>query len=151
MKRALSVVAVALSLALVRPYAAAAAQLSIAAGGYIANTPQQTGGAVMLSSAASVPKVPILLQATLLVPITTQGGYAITGEVRGLSGGGFGGAYVGAGLGIGNLSADRSAGPVLTIFAGKPIAHQTTVELRLYKGTQASGSTAGFIGLRFSF
>jgi hypothetical protein len=138
-------------LCLAPPLTTNAAQLSIAGGGFISGTPSQTGGAVLFSSAASVPALPIQLQATVLVPITEQGGYAVTGEVRGLSGGGFGGAYVGAGLGFGTLSVDRVTGPVLTAFVGKPIARQTTVELRLYKGTRREGTTAGFVGLRFSF
>ena len=104
----------------------------------------------MLSSAASVPALPIQLQGTVLLAATEHGGYAVTGELRGLSGGGFGGAYVGAGAGIGTLSADLRTGPVVTVFAGKPVGPLTTIELRLYKGTQAGGTTAGFLGLRFS-
>jgi hypothetical protein len=138
-------------LCLMMPVRTNAAQLSIAAGGYVSGTPNVAGGAVLLSTAASVPALPIQLQATVLLPITSQGGYAATAEIRGLSGGGFGGAYVGAGVGIGTLAVDRQSGPVLTGFVGKPIARQTTVELRIYKGTRAEGSTAGFIGLRFSF
>lgn len=128
-----------------------AADLSIAGGGFITDSPSQTGGAVLISSAASVPALPIELQATVLVPIVPSGGYAVTGEVRGLSGGGFGGAYVGAGAGIGNLSTTRQTGPVLTAFVGKPIAPFSTLELRIYKGTQTGGATAGFVGIRFSF
>jgi hypothetical protein len=86
-----------------------------------------------------------------LVPITGQGGYAGTLEVRGLSGGGFGGAYIGGGIGIGELSSDHQIGPVLTIFVGKPVAASTTVEIRAYKGTRVNGTTAGFLGLRFTF
>lgn len=108
-------------------------------------------GAVLLSSAASVPSLPVEVQGTLLVPITSQGGYALTGEVRGLSGGGFGGAYVGAGVGFGTLSASRQTGPVLTVFVGKPIAPYTTIELRAYQSTRDDGTTAGFLGLRFTF
>jgi hypothetical protein len=141
----------ALVVALGGPARASAADLSVAGGGYISGNPSTTGGAVLLSSAASVPTLPIELQATLLVPITSQGGYAVTGEVRGLSGGGFGGAYVGAGIGVGNLSLDRTTGTVLTAFVGKPIAPFTTFELRVYKGTQTNGTTAGFLGVRFTF
>jgi hypothetical protein len=130
---------------------AAAADLSIAGGGYISGTPSQTGGAVLLSSGASIPALPIETQATLLAQISNQGGYAVTGEVRGLSGGGFGGAYVGAGIGIGNLSPDRHAGTVFTAFVGKPIAPLTTFELRVYKATRDNGTTAGFLGVRFTF
>jgi hypothetical protein len=130
---------------------ASAAQLSVAGGGYLSSSPNKAGGAVLLSSAASVPALPIELQASVLVPVTGAGGYALTGEVRGLSGGGFGGAYVGAGAGIGNLSLSGVGGVVLTVFAGKPITPFTTFEARLYKGIQSGGSTAGFIGLRFSF
>jgi hypothetical protein len=128
----------------------ARADLSLAAGGWVGTSPSQSGGAVMLSTGASIPTVPIGLQATLLVPITSQGGYAITGEIRGLSGGGFGGAYVGVGAGVGNLAIGRQTGPVVTIFGGKGIAPHTSVELRLYQGLQGGGTTAGFLGLRFS-
>ena len=129
----------------------ALADVSVAGGGYVSGTPSQTGGAVLLSSGASIPALPIELQGTVLIAVTQHGGYAVTAEVRGLSGGGFGGAYVGAGAGIGNLSTASVPGPVLTVFAGKPIAPLTTVELRLYQGTQTGGTTAGFLGLRFSF
>ena len=141
----------ALVVALGGPACAAAAELSVAGGAYISDSPSTAGGAVLVSSAASVPSLPIELQATVLVPITKQGGYAVTGEVRGLSGGGFGGAYIGAGAGFGNLSLDRRTGPVLTAFVGKPIAPLTTFELRVYKGTQINGTTAGFLGVRFTF
>lgn len=90
------------------------------------------------------------MQATLLVPITKQGGYAITGEIRGLTGGGFGGAYAGAGVGVGNLSINHQNGLVVTVFGGKSIAPHTSVELRLYQGLQGGGTTAGFLGLRVS-
>jgi hypothetical protein len=151
MKDRLRIAMLFLAVTCALPTPSNAAQLSVAGGGYISSNPSESGGAVLVSSAASVPALPIQLQATVLVPITEQGGYAVTAEIRGLSGGGFGGAYVGAGVGIGDLSVDRQSGPVVTIFAGKPIAPQTTVELRLYKGTRAGGSTAGFVGLRFSF
>ncbi len=128
-----------------------AAELSIAGGGFVSSSPSQAGGAVLLSSAASVPSLPIEIQGTVLVPVTKQGGYAVTAEVRGLSGGGFGGAYVGGGLGIGTLSSDRQNGPVITVFVGKPVAAYTTIELRAYKGTRTNGTTAGFLGLRFTF
>lgn len=130
--------------------APARADVSVAGGAWVGTSPSQTGGALMLSTASSIPVVPIGLQATLLVPVTRQGGYAVTGEIRGLSGGGFGGAYVGAGAGIGNLSVGRTTGPVVTIFGGKGIAPHTSIELRLYQGLQAGGTTAGFLGLRFS-
>ena len=133
------------------PAGVRAADLSIAGGVYTSTSPSQTGGAVLVSSGKSVPALPIELQATLLVPIVKQGGYALTGEVRGLSGGGFGGAYIGAGVGIGNLATDHRAGTVLTAFVGKPIAPLTTFELRVYKGTQNNGTTAGFLGVRFTF
>ncbi len=128
----------------------ARADVSVAAGGWLGTSPSQTGGAVMLSTASSIPVVPLGLQATILAPITNRGGYAITGEIRGLSGGGFGGAYIGAGAGIGNLAIGRTNGPVVTVFGGKGIAPHTSVELRLYQGLQVGGTTAGFLGLRFS-
>ncbi|HEY9084388.1 MAG TPA: hypothetical protein VIN40_00395 [Candidatus Tyrphobacter sp.] len=130
--------------------APARADLSLAAGGWAGTSPSQVGGALMLSTGASIPTVPVGLQATLLVPITRQGGYAITGEIRGLSGGGFGGAYVGIGAGVGNLSLGRDTGPVVTVFGGKGIAPHTAIEVRLYQGLQTGGTTAGFLGLRFT-
>ena len=129
----------------------APASVSIAGGGFTSNAPSQTGAAAILSSGAPVPEVPLELQGSLFVPLTGKGGYAATAEIRGFTGGGYGGAYVGAGAGIGTLSSDGSSGTVFTVFAGKSIAPLTTVELRLYKQTQAAGATAGFVGLRFSF
>ena len=151
MKRWLCLGLPALICAAALPLRSDAAELSIAGGGFVTSSPSQTGGAVLLSSAASVPSLPIEVQGTVLVPVTKQGGYAVTAEVRGLSGGGFGGAYIGGGIGIGTLSADRTNGPVVTIFVGKPVAPSTTIELRAYKGTRESGTTAGFLGLRFTF
>jgi hypothetical protein len=151
MGKRLRIASVVLALCASIPQAVSAAQLSIAGGGYVSGNPSQTGGAVLVSSAASVPAFPIQLQATVLIPVTSQGGYAVTGEVRGLSGGGFGGAYVGAGAGIGNLSLNHQGNGILTAFVGKPLAPFTTFELRVYKGLGSGGSTAGFVGLRFSF
>lgn len=105
----------------------------------------------MLSSGPSIPALPVDVQATLMVPLAKQGGYAATAEVRGFTGGGFGGAYVGAGIGIGDLSSDRKAGTVFTVFGGKSIAPFTAIEVRLWKQTNSTGATAGFLGLRFSF
>lgn len=82
--------------------------------------------------------------------MTKQGGYAATAEIRGLSGGGFGGAYIGAGAGIGNLSIGQRTVPVVTVFGGKGIAPKVSVELRLYQGLQTGGTTAGFVGFRFT-
>ncbi|MHB8178316.1 MAG: hypothetical protein ACYDA5_06200 [Vulcanimicrobiaceae bacterium] len=128
----------------------APAAISVAGGGYVAKAPSAGGGAVMISSSASIPVLPVQLQATLFLPLAKSGGYAVLGEVRGLTGGGFGGAYVGAGAGIGNLSANRTPGPVLTVFAGKPIAPNTAIEIRLLQSTRNGGTTAGFLGLRFT-
>lgn len=151
MKKWLCAGLLSLACALASPFRTNAAELSIAGGGFVSTSPSQTGGAVLLSTAASVPSLPIEVQGTVLVPITEQGGYAVTAEVRGLSGGGFGGAYIGGGVGIGALSEDRQNGPVLTVFVGKPVAPSTTIELRAYKGTRTNGTTAGFLGLRFTF
>ncbi len=104
----------------------------------------------MVSSGASIPASPLEVQATVLVPLTGQSGYAVTGELRGFTGGGFGGAYVGAGIGIGNLAANGSTGTVLTVLAGKSIAPHISIEARIFQGLQATGSTDGFLGLRFS-
>lgn len=129
----------------------ASAEVSVGGGVYTSTSPSATGPAVLLSTGASIPKVPVDVQATVLVPLIKSGGYAVTAEVRGFTGGGFGGAYFGGGLGIGNLSANRSTGPVFTVFGGKSVAPFTSVELRLIKSTQTNGAAVGFLGLRFSF
>lgn len=128
----------------------ARAAVSVAGGGYVQKSPSASGLAGIVSTGASIPAVPLEVQGSLLVPFTGQGGYAATAEIRGFTGGGFGGAYIGAGAGIGNLSSDRSTGTIFTIFAGKSIAPLTSIEFRFYKQTQSSGSTAGFVGVRFS-
>jgi hypothetical protein len=129
----------------------APAAVSIAGGAYGQDKPSVSGIAAILSNGTSVPAVPLQVQGSLLIPLTSNGGYALTAEIRGLTGGGYGGAYVGAGAGFGNLSSNRTTGTVFTFFAGKSIAPLTSIELRLYKQTQDTGATAGFIGLRFSF
>ncbi|MGR4064406.1 MAG: hypothetical protein ACLQPV_03050 [Vulcanimicrobiaceae bacterium] len=128
----------------------AGAALSVAGGAFVQGTPSQVGGAAMITGGAAIPAVPLAIQATLLVPVTGQGGYSLTAEIRGQTGGGFGGAYVGAGVGVGNLSSDRSTGSVLTVLAGKPISPYVSIEARLFKGLQETGSTDGFLGLRFT-
>ena len=127
------------------------ASVSVAAGGFAQSSPSTAGGAVIVSSGASIPKVPVEVQGSVLVPITRAGGYAATAEIRGFTGGGYGGAYVGAGAGIGGLSGDRSSAAVVTAFAGKSIAPLTSIEIRLYKQLEETGATAGFVGVRFSF
>jgi hypothetical protein len=136
--------------AVVAACAPSAASVSVAGGGFLQDKPSQTGAAVIVSSGASIPAFPLEIQGSLLIPITSNGGYAATAEIRGFTGGGFGGAYVGGGAGVGDLSSDRSVGPVLTIFGGKSIAPRTSVEIRLYKSTGDLGATAGFVGVRFS-
>jgi hypothetical protein len=129
----------------------APASVSIAGGGYAQSAPSTDGAAAIVSTGASIPTVPLEVQGSVLVPLTSTGGYAATAEIRGFTGGGYGGAYVGAGAGIGTLSSDRSSGTVFTVFAGKSIAPLTSVEIRVYKQLQDTGATAGFIGVRFSF
>lgn len=129
----------------------APASVSIAGGGFAQSAPSTGGAAAIVSTGASIPAVPLEIQGSLLVPLTSFGGYAATAEIRGFTGGGYGGAYVGAGAGIGTLSSDRSSGTVFTVFAGKSIAPLTSVEIRVYKQLQDTGATAGFIGVRFSF
>jgi hypothetical protein len=129
----------------------ASASVSIAGGGFVQSAPSTSGAAAIISSGASIPAVPLELQGSLLVPLTGVGGYAATAEIRGFTGGGYGGAYVGVGGGIGTLSSDRSSATVFTVFAGKSIAPLTSFEIRFYKQTQSAGATAGFIGVRFSF
>jgi hypothetical protein len=129
----------------------ARADISVAGGGYISSIPTATGGALMVSSGASIPAFPVELQGTVFVPLAKQGGYVVLGEVRGFTGGGFGGAYIGAGAGIGNLAGSRVPGPALSLFAGKSIAPFTSIEIRIIQQTQITGTTAGFLGLRFTF
>lgn len=129
----------------------AMAAVSIAAGGYTQSAPSATGGALIFSSGSAIPAVPLEFQGSLLTALTRGGGYAATAEIRGFTGGGYGGAYIGAGAGFGNLSSDRSSGTVLTAFAGKSIAPLTSIELRFYKQTGNLGATSGFVGVRFSF
>lgn len=131
--------------------APAAAEVSVGGGVYTSTSPSATGGAVLVSTGASIPRVPVDLEATAFFSLVKNGGYAVTGEVRGFTGGGFGGTYFGGGVGVGNLSSDRSMGPVITIFGGKSVAPFTSIEARLIKQTQATGATAGYLGLRFSF
>jgi len=131
--------------------AMASASVSVAAGGFTRNAPAASGGAVIVSTGASIPAFPLEVQASVLAPVGAGGGYALTGEIRGFTGGGFGGAYIGAGAGVANLSSDHSTGPVLTIFAGKSFAPFTSLEVRLYRQTKDTGATAGFLGVRFSF
>lgn len=129
----------------------AQASVSIAGGGFAQSDASTGGAAAILSTGASIPAIPLEVQGSVLVPFTRAGGFAATAEIRGFTGGGYGGAYIGAGAGIGTLSSDRSSGTVFTAFAGKSIAPLTSLEIRLYKQTQATGATAGFIGARFSF
>lgn len=126
------------------------ADVSVAAGGYTQGAPAGAGGALLVSSGAAIPAFPLELQGTLLVPLTPGGGYAATAEIRGFTGGGFGGAYVGAGAGVGDLASDRSSGAVLTLFAGKSITDRLSIEVRGYKQLNDTGAAAAFIGLRLS-
>jgi len=131
---------------------AARAGISVAGGGLTDSRSQSAVAAVLVSSGTSVPVVPLALQGSLLAPLTSNGGYAATFEVRGLTGGGYGGAYVGVGGGVGDLVSNQSAAPIFTFFAGKAIAPLTSIELRIYKQTRDEAPvTAGFVGLRFSF
>ncbi len=141
----------ALALAAAAWPARASAAVSVAGGGFTQSAPSTGGAAAIVSSGASIPAVPLEVQGSLLVPLTGAGGYAATAEIRGFTGGGYGGAFVGAGAGVGTLSSNRSSGTVFTVFAGKSLAPLTSIEIRLYKQTQTAGATAGFIGIRFSF
>jgi len=145
--RLLLVAALLPALALPKP---ALASVSVAAGGYVQNTPSTGGAAAIVSSGGSIPVVPLEFQTSVLVPLTKTGGYAATLEIRGFTGGGLGGAYVGFGAGLGNISTNRTNGTVFTVFGGKSVAPFTSLEVRLYKQTQETGATAGFVGLRFS-
>ena len=130
--------------------APASASVSVAGGGFIQDKPSAGGGAFIVSTGETIPAVPLEIQGTVLVPITNFGGYAATAEIRGFTGGGYGGAYVGAGAGIGDLSSDRSVGPIFTLFGGKPISDRISLEIRLYHSTGETGATAGFLGVRFT-
>ena len=127
----------------------ALAGASIAGGLAVTSQPSSTGGMAILSSGPSIPLLPIDFQGSLAVPITKNGGFALTAEMRGFTGGGFGGAYFGGGVGIGTIGTTRTMGPVFTVFAGKSIAPFTSLEIRLYQATRDGGSTIGFVGLRF--
>ena len=129
----------------------ARASVSVAGGGLAQSNPAHSGAAVIVSTGASVPQVPLEVQSSLLASVNGQGGFAATAEIRGFTGGGYGGAYVGAGAGLANLSSDRSTGTVFDVFAGKSIAPVASLELRLYKQTRDNGFTSGFFGLRFTF
>ncbi|HEV3153507.1 MAG TPA: hypothetical protein VGZ02_06875 [Candidatus Baltobacteraceae bacterium] len=126
---------------------------SVAAGWLSTSRQQSSSGlGILLSSGTSVPALPLVIQGSVLGALTKGGGYAATLEVRGLTGGGYGGGYVGAGAGIADLAGNQGAGTVLTLFAGKAIAPLTSIELRIYKQTADEAPvTAGFVGLRFSF
>jgi len=130
----------------------ARAAVSVAGGGFAQDVPGKSGLAAIVSSGASIPAVPLEFQGSVFVPVSggKGGGYALTAEIRGFTGGGYGGAYVGAGAGVGTLSREGSSGTVFTVFAGKSIAPMTSIELRVYKQTQESGATAGFVGVRFT-
>ena len=143
----LSVILAAMTLATCAP---AMASISVAAGGFTQDRPSKSGAAVILSSGASIPAVPVEIQGSLLIPAISGGGYAATAEIRGFTGGGFGGAYVGAGAGVGNLTSDRTTGPIFTAFAGKSVAPFTSIELRIYRATADKGATSAFLGVRFS-
>src|SRR5436309_2831246 len=97
--RSTLLIAATLAVAAALP-AHADASSSIAAGGYTQNRPSSSGGAIILSSGASIPAIPLELQASLMTAISGGGGYAVTGELRGFTGGGYGGAYIGAGAGV---------------------------------------------------
>lgn len=100
----------------------------------------------MISSGKSVPVLPAEVQFTGMVPLTNNGGYALTAEGRFSAMG----TYGGVGAGVGQLGGNGDTSGLLTAFVGKGIAPLTSVELRGYKETRASGGSAVFAGLRFS-
>ena len=124
---------------------------SVAGGITASGSPGSLGGAIILTSRAPLPSLPIEVQGSVLGLASKVGGYAVTAEIRGLTGGGFGGAYFGGGLGIGNIARNHQVGSVVTLFAGKSIAPFTSIEIRAYQALHDSGSTVGFLGLRFTF
>lgn len=124
---------------------------SVAGGLTLSGSPSSVGGAIILTSRAPLPNAPIELQGSFLAIASRVSGYAVTAEIRGLTGGGFGGAYFGGGVGIGDLARNHQVGTVLTVFAGKSIAPFTSIEVRAYQALHDSGSTVGFLGLRFTF
>jgi len=130
--------------------APAAAAVSVAGGGFATSLPAQSGGGVLVTSSTAVPAVPLEVQGSLFAPIGKYGGYAVTAEIRGLSGGGFGGAYVGGGVGIGRLPSATGNSTLLTLFVGKPIAPLTTIELRYYQQSEQGSKGLLFAGLRFT-
>jgi hypothetical protein len=137
-----------LVLAAVCTVAAPAAASVSAGGGFFAaggNGTSSTGGGIVLSTGAAVPVIPVSLDLTGFVPISSHGGYAVTAEGR-FS---IGGAAIGAGYGISQFAGDHSGGTA-TVFLDSKIAPITSLELRGYIPTFSKGATAGFLGLRFS-
>jgi hypothetical protein len=109
------------------------------------NGQSSTGGALFIGTGAAIPVVPVEVGVTGLVPLITGGGYAVTVEGRFA----FAGNALGVGYGIGRFG-NAPAGGTLTAFLDHRVAPLTSVELRLYRTTGAQGTTAGFLGLRFS-
>src|SRR6185503_14740943 len=69
--------ACALALAVAAP---ASAEVTVGGGVYTSHSPSATGGAVLFSTGASIPKVPVDIQATAFFSLVKGGGYALTGE-----------------------------------------------------------------------
>ncbi|MDQ2681876.1 MAG: hypothetical protein M3Y21_12800, partial [Candidatus Eremiobacteraeota bacterium] len=55
--------------------APAQADVSVAGGGLLSGSPSSVGAAGIVSSGASIPSVPVEIQASLLVPLAKGGGY----------------------------------------------------------------------------
>ncbi len=109
------------------------------------NGQSSTGTAVLLSSGRSVPIVPVSIDATGFASLARGGGYALTLEGRFAAAGN----AIGAGYGVAQFGGAHSGG-TFTAFLDHTIAPLTSLELRGYRTTGASGATAAFLGLRFS-
>jgi hypothetical protein len=127
--------------------ATASAQGSIGAGIYTqsGNGESSTGGGFIVSTATAVPILPVSVGLTAFGVASRGGGYAVTLDGRFA----VGSDAIGVGYGLGQFGAGHSGGTA-TLFFDHKVAPLTSIELRGYKTTGAEGSTAGFLGLKFS-
>jgi hypothetical protein len=109
------------------------------------NGQNATGAAVLAGTNAGIPLIPVSVGVTGFAALAQNGGYAVTldGALA------FKADAVGVGYGVGKFG-NAAAGGTVTAFFDHGLAPFTTLELRGYKTTAASGGTAGFIGLKFS-
>ena len=109
------------------------------------NGATSSGAAVLLSTTTAVPVLPATVGVSAFGVFAQGGGYALTADGT-FS---FVNNAIGIGYGIGKFGAGH-AGGVATGFLLHQIAPRTSVELRGYFPNGDKGSTAYFLGLRFS-